>query len=188
MTETIQTTSEVKPEQSQPALPPIKHLHKQISHRTIFVCGVIALLLLGFISGQAFERARIRHSTRWQNNYQQNFFGDQGREPRGMMRQDKPGPIRSHAILGTILSINGNSVSIQDNDGNVEQVISISNSTVIQNNNGKGSASDLQQGQKIAIFGRPAGNGQIDASLIRILNNTPPTPSASTSPAIPLKN
>lgn len=159
MTETIQQTNEVKTEQPR----------KPISRRTVFICGIIALLLLGFIGGQAFERARFRHFTRWQNNYQQNFFGNRNQPLRGGMMPG--GPFRSHAILGTILSVNGNSLSVQDNDGSVEQAINISASTVIQNNNGQGSVSDLQQGQQIAIFGRPADNGQIEASLIRILNN-----------------
>lgn len=158
---------------------------KRGKHHIFIICSIIALLLLGFIGGQAFERARFRHSTRWQNNYERNFFNDRSRPQRngmlslGMM----PGPFRSHAILGTVLSVNNDSVSVQDNNGNVEQAINISNSTVIQNSNGKGSVTDLQPGQRIAIFGRPTSNGQIDASLIRIFDANTPAPSISASPS-----
>jgi|GEM_PF-1542420 hypothetical protein len=188
MTETIQETKETKPEQPITPTSPLKHPRKPLPHHLVFVCGVVALLLLGFIGGQTFERARIRHFVGWQNNYEQNFFGDRGRPQRsGMMPLGMPpgGPFRSHAILGTVLSINNDIVSIQDNNGNVEQAINISNSTVIQKNTGKAQTSDLQPGQKIAVFGQPSGNGQISASLIRILGNASaaPSPRASASSA-----
>jgi len=191
MTENITETKEIKPEQPQTSVPPIRYPRKPISRHIVFVCGMIALLLLGFIGGQAFERARFRHFTRWQNNYERNFIGDRSRAPRGIMQQSVPGgPLRSHAILGTILSVNGSVISVQDNNDNIEQAINVLNSTIIQKNSGRGSIVDLQQGQKIAIFGRPANNGQIDASLIRILNTTTatPAPSAGTSPINQPKN
>lgn len=192
MTENTIETKESIPEQSSAPVMPPKIPRKPTPHYLVFVCGVIALLLLGFIGGQAYERARIRHFARWQDNYQQNFFGNRNQPARGEMMQERmlAGPFRSHAILGTVLSVNNNSVSIQDQDGNVEQAINISNSTVIQKNNGRGIIADLQQGQRIAIFGRPTNNGQIDASLIRILNNATATsvPSTSASPVYQNKN
>lgn len=161
-----------------------KQTRKPVSRHMIFIFGTIALLLLGFIGGQAFERARVKHLVDWKDNYERNFFGDKKPAPRGM-RPDggmMGGPFRSHAIVGTILSINNNNVSIQDNDGSIEQSITISDSTVIQKINGRGAVSDLETGQRIAIFGRPVSGGRVEATLIRVLDKITPTPTITSSP------
>lgn len=184
MNETNQETKELKPEQAQPTIPPIKHTPKPLPHRIVFICGIIALLLLGFIGGQTFERGRIRHFVGWQNNYERNFFGDRERTPFSMMRFGMMGnSFRSHAILGTILTIDNNTLSVQDNKENIEQSIRITDATIIQNDFGRAKISDLQTGQRVAIFGRPTNAGQIEASLIRILDKTTAVPAITASPA-----
>jgi hypothetical protein len=176
--------NDILPETKQP-----DEANKRPAHNYfIFACGVIALLLLGFIGGQSFERARINHSTLWRNNYRANFFNDFGpRNNHGMMGGFAPMPMRSFGLFGTIFSIDNNKISVQGEDG-VEQSIQITNNTVIRHNRDSATVNDLKSGQRVAVFGQPNNQGQIAATLIRIFDNDN-IPAASASPsALPQQN
>jgi hypothetical protein len=120
------------------------------------ILGAIALLLVGFLGGEAFERIHTRHFLGWQNHYQQNFF-DAG-------RQQRP---QTHGLIGKILSVDNNTLTVQSREGN-EQSITLTDSTAIRRAAGTASRGDLQPNMQIAVFGHPNGKGQIEADLIRI--------------------
>jgi len=167
-----ENTPEIKQEE-------IKTQQKQMSHYLVYVCGIIALLLIGFIAGQSFERARIQHFISWNNNYEKNFFGNQPMPPsRGL----PPDSFRSHAILGKILVVEENKISVQDERSKQEQAIIVSDSTVIQFNNSNIQVKDLKPDQKVAIFGQPNSDGQIVASLIRVLDTNAQSGNTNMSP------
>jgi hypothetical protein len=160
-----------------------KHTHNYF----IFICGAIALLLLGFIGGQSFERARIRHFIGWTNNYERNFFGNQQMPLQNQMMRDlPPDSFRTHAILGKILTAEASKISVQSDDG-VEQSIQITNTTAIRHNNDNAKVNDLKNGQRVAIFGQPNNQGQIAATLIRIFDDNTSAPPASPT-AMPQQN
>jgi len=151
---------------------PISHKNKPAHHYFVFACGTIALLLLGFIGGQNFERTRIQHFSGWSNNYERNFFDNQlPMPPKGMPRGIPPESFHSYAILGKILTVGENKISVQDEKTNQEQAIIIIESTTMRNNNSNININDLKPDQRVAIFGRPDNSGQITASLIRILES-----------------
>lgn len=135
----------------------------------VYVCGVIALLLIGFISGRASERGSVRHALLWQNNYRANFFDDFGsRNMRGgMMNNFASMPMRSHGFLGTVISVSDENISVQSNDG-IEQSVQITDQTIIRRNRDKVEITDLKNGERVAIFGQPNNKGQVAAVLIRI--------------------
>lgn len=149
-----------------------------------YVFGVVALLLVGFVAGQRFERIRFRHDMQWRNNYDNNFFG--GFRPRNMenmMRNFAPPPMRSHGIIGTIMSVDDSSLIIKDNDG-IEQSLEINKSTVVRSEIFPNKPEELKVGMKVAVLGRPDNKGQISAIIIKILEykeNSSPTPSATSS-------
>jgi len=111
--------------------------------------GSIALLLVGFLGGQAFERIRIRHSMGWTENYHRIF--------------------RAHGLFGKILTLDNDKLTMQDTSG-TEQSIVITASTAIRRNASPAQKSDLKADQQIAVFGHPTGQGQIQAQLIRIFD------------------
>lgn len=131
------------------------------------ICGAIALLLLGFLAGRSFERRRLRHFDSWNANYENNFFGMRP----GMMRppRDRADFPNTNGILGKILAVNDNKLTVQAANG-YEQSVIIAANTNIRKNSTAGTKDDLKTGQQIAVFGDPDGQGQINAALIRIFN------------------
>ncbi len=156
-----------RPPKSTPVQP--QPVHRPIYFKLAVIIGAMALLFFGFLGGQAFERIHIRHYMSWQDNYQRNFFGGRGFDEHFDRRGFVPPPLQAHELLGKILSVNDNQITVQDVSG-MEQFVFITNSTVIRRDGSTASKNDLQIDTQIAVFGRPNGQGQIEAQLIRILD------------------
>lgn len=175
--------TEVKPTEQKNEIPkPVSTKRPLVFPRgLVYIFGIIALMLIGFLGGQAFERTRVRHATLWRDNYRANFFGDFGRRnTRGGMMGNfaPPMPMHSFGLFGSIISADNSKISVQDDDG-VEQSIQITNNTTIRHNRDNATVNDLKNGQRVAIFGQPNNQGQIAATLIRIFDDNIPTASAS---------
>ena len=131
------------------------------------VIGSLALLVVGFWGGTAFERSRIRHFVSWQDNYERNFFspppGRPGLPPLGRM----PRTFKAHNLLGTVLAVEDKKLTVQGSDG-VEQSIVLDEQTVLRRDEKETSLGDLKVDQQVAVFGRPNDDGQIVARLIRV--------------------
>jgi len=162
----------------------VNHGTKSFHSYFVLICGAITLLLLGFIGGQNFERARIKHFSGWMNNYERNFFGTPPFPPMKMKGHDlPPDSFRSFTILGTILTVEDKKISVQDDRAKQEQAVIISDSTAIRYNDSNINIGDLKPDQKVAIFGKPDDNGQIVASLIRVLGDNFTDPQSPDSAA-----
>lgn len=149
--------------------PKQKQVQRPVPFKVGVALGIIALLLIGFLAGQAAERNRVRHFIGWRNNYQRNFFG-----PRSF--EAPPHFIRAHSLLGKILTTDNDKLIVQGHD-NVEQSIVLNDQTVIRRDGASAARSDLKANQQIAVFGEPNNEGQIVAKLIRIFEeNENPIP------------
>lgn len=170
-TESDQKHTEGKP--TEPITPVV--MKRTVSFKTAVILGGVALLFIGFLGGLHFERVRMRHFMGWRENYHRNFFG-----PSSLHGEPAPfGPpshFRAHSLLGKILAIDNDKLTVQDRD-EAEQSVVISDRTFIRRDGSAATRSDLQVDQQIAVFGRPTGEGQIAAHLIRIFeNNENPVP------------
>ena len=95
----------------------------------------------------------------------------------GMMRGDFS---NAHGITGKILKINLPQIMVDGKDG-VEKNIIIGEQTFIRQFRDEVQASDLKIGDTIVVIGAPNANGQIVATLVRVLSTTPV--SATSTPA-----
>jgi len=123
------------------------------------------VLLIGvFALGLKLGEHKERFTESWASNYPQNFLGRRGfpMMPGGMM-------FNAHGVLGTILSKDNAGLTIKDDDGDEKNVV-IATSTAIRLNNQSISADSLKANDQVVVFGSPNANGQIDAKLIRVLN------------------
>ena len=73
-----------------------------------------------------------------------------------------------HGLVGEILSVADDSLVVKDISGN-ESVVSLGKQTLIKNGRSDAVISGLKPGDKIAVIGRPADDGMIEARLIRVL-------------------
>lgn len=92
-------------------------------------------------------------------------YGDGGMmEGRGMMG----GYGRENTrISGEVTAINGNQITIKDNDSN-QYTVNISDTTSYRNNAGIAKASDLKVNNSVLVIGSSNSSGEINATLIEI--------------------
>lgn len=128
--------------------------------------GAITLMFLGILIGQAVGERRAAHYGKWQQNYERNFFGSPLRMP-GIPLGRSPIPLKGHALLGEVLTVDKNTISLKGRN-DIEQSVLIDDQTIIRKDNEPGSRDDLTAGSKVAVFGRPNDEGQVQARLIRI--------------------
>jgi len=139
--------------------------------------GGLAVIILIFGAGIFVGEMRARFSYRWAENYQRNFAGPRG----GFLGGLPPFPpdsdfISSHGVFGQIISTKGGSASggkinsdlVIKGQNNVERIVLISSSTLIQKGRQTIKKDDLKVGDNITAIGSPNDQGQIEAKLIRV--------------------
>lgn len=148
------------------------------SLKVAMIIGVLTLLLAGFLCGQRFEQRRMNHWLGWRDNYERNFFGSPMLRGSGMgfLGSPKHGfgqpplTMRAHGLIGKILTVSDNKLTVQDSRDQIEQSVVINEATIIRRDGETAQVTDLQADQRIAVFGRPNDQGQIVAQLIRIFS------------------
>jgi RNase P/RNase MRP subunit p29 len=124
---------------------------------------IILTAVFSFGVSIGFRKAGFTYS--WSQNYPNNFGG-----ARGLMPPPSSGQLfNSHGLDGAILSVNKNIVVIKDEDS-TEKSLVISPKTTIRFNFQSLQPADLKIGQEIVVIGEPNPQGQIDAKLIRVLD------------------
>ena len=128
------------------------------------ILGGLGLLLIGLVAGQTIGERRAAHAGRWQQNYERNFFGyaKEGQhfgKPRHFLK--------GHALLGEVLTVSENTITVKGQD-DTEQSVSLTDNTVIRRNGSAGTRDDLAAGTRVAVFGHPNNEGQVEARLIRM--------------------
>lgn len=141
----------------------------------------VAVLAGVFQLGMSVGERKAKHFNRWNENYGRNFgpgFTGPGMMDPGFGRRmmDLPQPFGNaalpgaHGVFGKVLSTDGGKILIQGQDG-VEQSILVTTSTAIRVGNSEAKLGDIETDQRISVFGRPNDQGQIEARLIRLMDN-----------------
>lgn len=150
------------------------------------IVGLVAISVASMAVGVAVGLHKAKFSYRWGENYERNFIGKpvgghgmmfSGPErnewgERMGMRGMHGGAFRNpHGIAGSILSLSENLMVVKDGN-NQENTISISDSTLIKFGGETISKSDLKEGDRIVVLGKPGDDGVVKAALIRIFDRT----------------
>lgn len=151
---------------------------KALRRIIIGLLSVIVALVI-FRAGMMVGFRQAGFSSRWGQNYFQNFGGPNDFE-RGMPNH---GLLEAHGSLGTVIKIDPTDIVVQGRDG-IEKIILVSDSTMIRRDNDMLKLGDLHPNDTVIVIGSPNENGQIEAQLIRVLapnDMPPPVPQASGS-------
>ncbi len=141
----------------------------KIPHSRIFKFVVVFLveliLLVGVFSlGIKIGFKKANFTSAWTQNYINNFG-----ERRTLIQPPPSGAFfNPHDLDGTVLSIDKNTLVIKDED-NTEKIVLISPSTVIRLNFQNLQPADIKTGEETVVIGEPNPQGQIEAKLIRVL-------------------
>lgn len=167
----------------------IKNLFQQKSFRIILVCiGISLLVLVIFRAGMFFGFQKAEFSSRWAENYHRNFDGPRQGGIIENIEQRLGGGNRNfigaHGTSGTILKIDtptavsGQASStdqetqkttlIIKDQNNTENIVVISDDTVIRAGTETIKTMDLKIDDHIVIIGTPDEQGEIQAKFIRI--------------------
>ncbi len=135
----------------------------------LVAAGELTLLLLVFRVGEVIGVNRANFDAAWEQNYSR-FFG--APHPDGFLEEfnELPPPVPAFGNTGTVLSVAGGRLVIQDNHLN-EKTVTISSSTTIRFGSGTITASQIPDGAQIVIIGAPNQQGEIVARFIRIFPN-----------------
>lgn len=153
-------------------------LQSAVLRKTLFVVGVLIVVLVIFQAGMFVGERRAAFSYRFGDNYMRNFGEHTG--DRGLMGGRGGGTfLESHGAAGKILSITPPTLIILGRD-NIEKVILTSSKTAVKQFRDNATLTDLKIDDFIVVIGSPNEASQIDAKFIRILP-TPPDFAINTS-------
>ncbi len=131
----------------------------------IVVTGVLAVLFLVFLAGEAVEAGKANFSYRWGENYYRNLIG-----PRPTPFDLRGGQfIAGHGTMGSIIKIDNSILTIQDERDKSEKTVVVGKDAVIRRFRDTLQLSDLKVDDDIIVVGSPNSSGQIEAKLIRVL-------------------
>jgi hypothetical protein len=168
----METSNEAKnnPPENKPADKILSPAFNQTPHTktfkfTIALLAELILLVGAFSLGVNVGLKKAGFTYSWSQNYPNNFGGRQA------LISPPPGNefFNPHGLDGIILNADKNTVVIKDEDS-TEKTLLISPQTTIRLNFQNLAPADLKTGEEIVVIGEPNGQGQIDAKLIRVLN------------------
>ncbi|MCL5666199.1 MAG: hypothetical protein M1383_00255 [Patescibacteria group bacterium] len=131
--------------------------------------SAIVLLAAVFAAGVAVGLEKARYSYSWGENYYKNFAAR------------RPGPpvppgipldrdyLNAHGSTGQIIKIEGNIITVKNNDGTEKNILASSQTTFRQGRQNI-SLNDLKINENIVAIGSPDSQGEINASLIRVMD------------------
>lgn len=134
------------------------------------VLSVVFISLLIFSLGVAVGTKKARFSEHFGKNYERNF-APAPPGPMGFFDDFEGRRMRNaHGIIGTVISASFDKITMKDRENN-EVSVSISEKTAIRERRNDLNITDLKNGQKIVVLGRPQEDGSIKADFIRVLKN-----------------
>lgn len=147
-------------------------LNSKSSIILLVIIACFLLLVIVFKLGVTIGFEKAKFSYKWADNYYKNFteqkpFDD--KIPPHFLKNDDIF-MNSHGIVGDIISINGNSLVIENKKDNVENIILLSDETTIKGPQNL-TLKDLKINDEIVCIGEPNKEGIIEAKLIRIMFN-----------------
>jgi len=141
--------------------------------RAIIGLAVFVAVLVIFGTGVFVGEMKARFSYQWAENYHRNFGGPSGGFM-GNLRLPPPPDnefIESHGIFGQIIKIGDSDFVIKGQD-NAEKIVVINKDTAITGGKQTITKADLKVGEQVVVIGSPNDQGQIDAKLIRVFDNS----------------
>jgi len=143
--------------------------------RAIVVVGSLVVIFLAFAAGVFVGYSKARFSYASGDSYARIFIGS---GPPGMfgmmpgMSLDAPQFFSAHGTSGSVLSIDaGSGMIVLGSPDNTEKIIYISSSTVVRKDRIAIGVSDIKEGDSVLVIGDPNDQGQIEARLVRVLDN-----------------
>ncbi len=143
--------------------------------KIVFTLVGVLILLLTLQVGYFLGYRKATFSNNWNKNYISKINGGRSMMAPFMYDNDEINP---HGAVGEIISVNLPAILIKRSKG-AEEIINIGPKTTIRYYNQIASTSDLVLHKQIIAIGEANEDGQIDATLIRILSNE--SPSSTTS-------
>jgi hypothetical protein len=149
----------------------IEKLSHALGSRTL-AGALVAVIGLGVLAG-VFELGefvgfhKASFASRWEENYEHNFGG----LPQGMATFNRRIP-NPHGAAGKIVSVTAPTFSIVGDFEN-EKTIRVASSTIIRKGDQEVTFKELVVGESAVVIGTPNEQGEIDATLIRILPTLP---------------
>jgi hypothetical protein len=146
--------------------------------------AVMFVLVCVFETGVAVGYHEATFSSHWGANYERNFGGSGMQGSMGLPDGHDP---EAYGATGEIISVSGSTIVVQNSNRQEEKVV-INSTTSIRNQENTITASALTDGTYVVVVGDPDDDGNIDASLIRVIpsppaGEMPPAgPAASTTP------
>jgi len=148
-----------------------KFFQSKIFRRVLIAVALLAIIFVSFGAGVFMGYRKASFSYAWSENYDRNFGGPH-HGIFGISPASLPGPgqdfMGAHGTFGTILDVATSNIALNSTNG-AERTVRLSSSTVIKENSGDISSSDLEAGESIVVIGSPDGQGQINALLIRVM-------------------
>ena len=142
-----------------------KTTHSQyFKSKTVVIIAAVLIemiLLIGaFNLGMkvAFHKARFTYT--WMSNYQKNFIPPTG-----------PEFMNANGAIGQIIGIKDTGLTIKGYDNNEKKVL-INQGTTIRKDFADLKISDLKINDTVIVMGAPNEQGQIEAKLVRVLDQT----------------
>ena len=150
---------------SEPSSPDNQPMHHSKVFKWIVAILAELIIIIGvFALGMSVGFHKAGYTYAWAVNYPSNFGSTTFRG----MPPPQPGQmLDSHGVDGEILDVDGDTLTIKDED-NTEKTITISSTTPIRENSENLTVSQLKPDEDIVIIGEPNSQGQIQAKFIRI--------------------
>lgn len=132
----------------------------------LFFLGFFIIILFVFSAGVYVGVRKAAFSYRWGENYHRIFGG-----PKGGFFQDFKGKdfIPGHGTVGSVISINSDSLIIKSPDG-VEKMIIVNANTTIRRGSETMKPADIAIDSRVVVIGSPRNDGTIEAKFIRVMD------------------
>jgi len=151
----------------------------------ISIIGVLIIALIIFKLGMFVGFKKASFSCRFMEHYISNFVTSQNNPHNFMVGLNEKNSLKSHGTFGRIINIlinnNEDYRLIIKEEREAEKIVLIKNDTIIEKMKEKINPTDLNINDIVVVIGEGNENGQIEASLIRVLPQPPfqPFPQSS---------
>jgi hypothetical protein len=144
----------------------MENIYKSKSVKWIIISIGIVIFTLGVLRiGISVGYHKAKFAGQFGNNFERNFLGPKDGNRKMFFDGGIPG---GHGAFGEILSINLPNLIITGPD-NLEKTVLIGTSTLIRRFQENIKNTDLKIGDSVVVIGNPNDEGQVEASLIRIM-------------------
>jgi hypothetical protein len=143
----------------------------RITSKTIIIC--LAVLLGIIVLAGVFELGtmvgfrKARFASGWKEQYSNNFGPPMMRGPG--FPSEFPGRMDPHGAFGSVISTSTDQLVVKSREG-AERIVTIKPDTEIRRGKDRVSLGSIGLNANLVVFGRPNELGQIEARLIRVLD------------------